>query len=75
MQVWEMALTLFGVNNGYFDDIEVAKALDAERALRDFARSNYAPLVEIIDRDKKLTKEVDAQLHELLKAFKKTGAY
>src|SRR6266516_4325021 len=26
LQVWEMALTLFAVNNGYFDDIDVKKA-------------------------------------------------
>ncbi len=75
LQVWEMALTLFGVNNGYFDDIEVAKALDAERALREFVKTKYASLVETIDRDKKFSKEVEAQLHEALKDFKKTGAY
>ncbi len=75
LQVWEMALTLFGVNNGYFDDIDVAKALDAERALREFVKTKYAALVETIDRDKKLAKEVEAQLHEALKDFKKTGAY
>jgi F-type H+-transporting ATPase subunit alpha len=74
LQVWEMALTLFAVNSGYFDDIEVSKALDAEKALRDFASSRYASLVETIERDKKL-KDVEAQLHELLKDFKKTGAY
>jgi hypothetical protein len=28
-----MAFTLFGVNNGYFDDVPVAKALAAEKAL------------------------------------------
>jgi F-type H+-transporting ATPase subunit alpha len=25
LQVWEMALTLFAVNNGYFDDIPVPR--------------------------------------------------
>jgi len=75
LQVWEMALTLFGVNNGYFDDIDVTKALDAERALREFVKTKYASLVEAIDRDKKFSKEVEAQLHEALKDFKKTGAY
>jgi F-type H+-transporting ATPase subunit alpha len=35
LQVWEMALTLFGINGGYFDDIEVPKALAAEKALRE----------------------------------------
>ena len=35
LQVWEMALTLFAVNNGSFDDVEIKKALLMERALRD----------------------------------------
>ena len=75
LQVWEMALTLFGVNNGYFDDIEVAKVLDAERALREFVKAKYGSLVDTIARDAKFSKEVEAQLHEALKDFKKTGAY
>src|SRR5690606_35324563 len=75
LQVWEMALTLFAVNNGYFDDIDVAKALDAERAMREFVRSKYGQLVETIERDKTFTKEVEAQLHEAVQDFKKTGAY
>ena len=75
LAVWEMALTLFAVNNGYFDDIEVAKALPAEKALREFAKSKQAGLVEEIERDKKFSKEVEAKLHELLKDFKQSGAY
>ncbi|MEK9720762.1 MAG: F0F1 ATP synthase subunit alpha [Quisquiliibacterium sp.] len=75
LQVWEMAMTLFAVNNGYFDDIDVAKALGAERALREFAKSKYASLVEGIERDKKFSKEVEAQLHDCVKDFKKSGAY
>jgi F-type H+-transporting ATPase subunit alpha len=27
LQVWEMAVTLFAVNNGFFDDVDVKKAL------------------------------------------------
>src|SRR5215218_2718022 len=45
LAVWEMALTLFAVNNGSFDDIEVRKALAAERSLRDYAKSKYADLI------------------------------
>ncbi len=70
LQVWEMALTLFAANNGYFDDIEVPKALAAEKALRDFAKTKHAGLVEEIERDKKFSKDVEAKLHELLKEFK-----
>ncbi|HVK91673.1 MAG TPA: F0F1 ATP synthase subunit alpha [Mycoplana sp.] len=75
LQVWEMALTLFGANNGYFDGIDVEKALVAERALREYAKSKHGSLIEEIERDKKFSKEVEAKLHELLKDFKKSGAY
>jgi F-type H+-transporting ATPase subunit alpha len=75
LAVWEMALTLFAVNNGYFDDIDVGRALDAERSLRDFTRSKYESLVSEIERDAKFSKEVEAKLHDVLKDFKKTGAY
>ena len=46
LQVWEMALTLFAVNNGYFDDIEVKKALAAEQSMRDYMKAKYAALVK-----------------------------
>ena len=75
LAVWEMALTLFAVNNGYLDDVEVAKALAAEKALRDFARTKYSALVDEVERDKKFSKDVEAKLHELVKDFKKTGSY
>jgi F-type H+-transporting ATPase subunit alpha len=75
LAVWEMALTLFAVNNGYFDDIDVGRALDAERSLRDFTRSKYESLVSEIERDAKFSKEVEAKLHDVLTDFKKTGAY
>src|SRR6202795_230015 len=35
MEVWEMALVLYAVNNSFFDDIEVKKALSAEKSMRD----------------------------------------
>jgi F-type H+-transporting ATPase subunit alpha len=75
LQVWEMALTLFAVNNGYFDDIEVGKALAAEKSLREFAKSKYAALVDEVERDKKFSKDVEVKLHDMVKDFKKTGSY
>ena len=74
LQVWEMALTLYAANNGYFDDIEVSKALDAEKALREFAKSKQPGLVEEIERDKKYSKEIEAKLKSLLEDFKKNYA-
>jgi F-type H+-transporting ATPase subunit alpha len=75
LPVWAMALTLFAVNNGYFDDIEVPKALAAEKALQDFAQSKHASLVKTMETEKKFSKEVEAALHTCLKDFKQSGAY
>jgi F-type H+/Na+-transporting ATPase subunit alpha len=73
--VWEMALTLFAVNNGYFDDIDVKKALAAERSLRDYLKGQYADLSNRMESTKDLPKEDEAKLHEAIKDWKKNGTY
>ena len=75
LQVWEMALTLFAVNNGYFDDIAVKDALAAERAMREFVKGKYGELVERIEQTKDLVKEDEGRLHEAIKDFKKNATY
>ncbi len=75
LQVWEMALTLFAVNNGYFDDIDVMKALSAERAMRDYIKGKYGDVVKRMEDTKDLSKEDEARLHEAMKDFKKNAAY
>jgi F-type H+-transporting ATPase subunit alpha len=75
LAVWEQAITLFAVNNGYFDDIDVKNALAVERALREYLKSKHAALVDRIESTKDLSKEDEAALHEAIKEFKKSGAY
>jgi F-type H+-transporting ATPase subunit alpha len=66
---------LFGVNNGYFDDIDVKRALAAERSMRDYIKSKYAALVDRMEKNKDLSKEDEAALHEAIKDWKKNGSY
>ncbi|RCS56659.1 F0F1 ATP synthase subunit alpha [Parvibium lacunae] len=73
LQVWEMALTLFAVNNGYFDNVDVKNALAAEKALREFIKLKYAALAGRMDAN--LSDEDEKALHEAVKDFKKSGAY
>ncbi|MFO7188143.1 MAG: F0F1 ATP synthase subunit alpha [Pseudomonadota bacterium] len=75
LAVWEMALTLFAVNNGYLDDIDVKKALAAEKSLREYVRTKYAALVENIEKTKDLSAEDEAKLHEAVKDWKQNGSY
>jgi F-type H+-transporting ATPase subunit alpha len=75
LQVWEMALTLFTVNSGYLDDVDVKKALSFEKALREYAKSKHADLVDRIESTKDLSKDDEAKLHDVIKDFKKNGTY
>ena len=74
LQVWEMALTLFAVNNGYFDYIDVKKALAAERSMRDFVKGKYGDLVGRMEANKDLAAEDEQALHGAIKDWKQNGA-
>jgi F-type H+-transporting ATPase subunit alpha len=75
LQVWEMALTLFAVNNGYFDDIDVKKALSAEKSMRDYVKGRTAELVKRIEDTKDLAKDDEDKLHQAMKEWKSTATY
>src|SRR6186713_1323855 len=75
MQVNEMALTLFSVNNGYFDDIDIKKALAAERSLRDYVKSKYAALFTGIEERKDISADGEKSLHDAIKDWKKNGSF
>jgi F-type H+-transporting ATPase subunit alpha len=75
LQVNEMGVTLFAVNNGYLDDVDVTKALSFESALRAFLKSNYATLMDKIEAAKDLDADSEKQLTGAIQEFKKTGTY
>ena len=75
MQVSEMALTLFAANNSYFDDIEVKKALAAERSLRDYIKSKYADLINRIEEKKDISADDEKLLKAAIDDWKKNGSY
>src|SRR3546814_11910541 len=49
LQVWELGVTLFAVNNGYLDDLEVEQILSFEKALKDYLKSKHEGLVQRIE--------------------------
>src|SRR5438552_3655863 len=75
LQVWEMALTLFAVNNGYFDAIDVKKALAAEKSMRDYVKGKYASLVKTMEDKKDLSADDEKALKAAIEDWKKNGAF
>jgi F-type H+-transporting ATPase subunit alpha len=75
LAVWEMALTLFAVNNGYFDDIDVKKALAADRSMRDHLKSKNAALIKTMEDKKDLSGDDEKTLHAAIKDWKQSASY
>jgi F-type H+-transporting ATPase subunit alpha len=75
LQVWEMALTLFAVNNGYFDAIDVKKALAAEKSMRDYLKSKYAAMVKTMEDKKDLSVDEEKALKAAIEDWKKNGSF
>jgi F-type H+-transporting ATPase subunit alpha len=74
MSVAEMSITLHAVNKGYFDDIEVKKALDIERQIQDFIKEKHADLIDKIEATKELDADSEQALSKAIEAFKATLA-
>lgn len=75
LSVAEMALTLFAVNKGYLDDVEVNRALVFESALRGHMRSKYSAIMDKIKTSGDLDAETEKELNAAVQDFKSSGSY
>jgi len=75
LAVADQALTLFAVNRGYFDGVEVKKALAFESALRAFMHQKYKAIMDRIESTLDLTADDEKALAAAIEDFKKSGAY
>ena len=74
MSVAEMALSIYAVNNGYFDKVERQKVVDFEAALQSFARSNHEAVLKEIN-DKPVLKDQEEKLKKIVAGFVATDPY
>ena len=75
MSVAEMAVTLFAVNEGYFDDVDTKQVGAFEAAMQAHMKSNFKKLIDGINKAPKLTDDVTAGLNEALADFKTNGSW
>ena len=75
LQVWELAVTLYTVNNGYLDDVEVPRVLAFEKALKDYIKAKHEGLIQRVEDTKELSKDDEAELAAAIQEFKKHGAF
>jgi F-type H+-transporting ATPase subunit alpha len=75
LSVAEMGLSLYAVNEGYIDKVDVAKVTDYEAALHDYARANHKDLLDKINESGDYSEEIQAGLKQVCEAFAEKGAY
>jgi F-type H+-transporting ATPase subunit alpha len=75
LSVAEMALTLYAVNEGFIDDVDVTKIVPFEEGLHAFARANYKAALDGINAKPEYNDANVAEMKKIIEAFKKTGTY
>jgi F-type H+-transporting ATPase subunit alpha len=69
-----MAITLFAVDKGAFDDVDVKRALACEAAMHQYVKTKAADLVTKIETTKDLDADGAKQLAAVIEEFKKSWA-
>jgi F-type H+-transporting ATPase subunit alpha len=70
MRISEMALSLFAVEYGYVDDVNIKKISDFEQGLQEFAHRQDPDLLTLIDKEAVLSDDIKSRLNVLLTRFK-----
>ena len=74
MSIADMAIVLYAVNNGYFDDVDVGRVLAFEAAMIQFVKTKQSALVSSILSKKELDADGEKALAAAIAEFKKSWA-
>jgi F-type H+-transporting ATPase subunit alpha len=69
-----MAASLFAVNKGFLDDVDVSRVLAFEQGLHQHLKSSHAALLQKLESDKALDKAAEEELTAAIEAFGKSFA-
>jgi F-type H+-transporting ATPase subunit alpha len=75
MSVGQMALSLFAVDQGYLDDVEVTKVVDFEAAMQSYVKSNHSDLIDELNDKAEYNDDVKDRLAKVLSEFKEKGTW
>ncbi len=75
MSVAGMAVSLFAVENGFLDDIEMEKIGSFESSLQDYVNSSHGDLVKKINETGDFSEDIEQLLQEALEKFKSSQSW
>jgi F-type H+-transporting ATPase subunit alpha len=75
LSIGEMAVSLFAVNEGFLDDVDVKKITSAEAALHSYMHSEHQALLDKINATGQYDAEIEEGLRKAVAEFKANAAY
>ena len=75
LSVAEMALSLFAANEGYLDEVDIAKIIPYEKAMHEHANAKYQDLMTEINSKLDYNDDIAASMKVVLDEFKDSGVY
>ena len=75
LSVAEMAIVIYAANSGYLKEVELNKIADFEAALLSFVNSEYASLMERINKSGDYSDEIEASFKEAMEKFVSTQTW
>ncbi len=75
LDVAQMAVSLFAVDRGYMDDVELDKVGDFEEALQSYMSSSHADLMQGINDNPVFNDEVESKLKAAFDDFKANNTW
>jgi len=75
LTIAEMAVSLYAVDKGYIDDVEVNKVVAFETAMHDFMRSEHKDMLDKINETGDYDDEIEAALSKAIEEFKAKGTW
>ena len=75
LNVAEMAMSLYAVDKGYIDDVDVNKVVNFENAMHDFMRSQHKGLLDSINNSGDFNDDIEASMKKAIEDFKAKGTW
>jgi len=68
-------MSLYAVDKGYIDDVDVNKVVDFENAMHDFMHSQHQNLLDSINDSGDFNDDVEASMKKAIEDFKAKGTW
>ncbi len=75
LSIAEMALSLFAVDQGFLDDVDIAKVVSFERELLAYFNENCKDVIEKLNHKPEMTDEITKLFKEIITKFKSTHSW